>query len=101
MHKHKQKHIADVKSMQSGTRHGWQSTNKADFGVPAGSLAFGGQTPEGHNFTSQRELQYCKRFNTVNLRPQQELNLDTEVPERPWPRPGGGLASGRAGSEAS
>jgi hypothetical protein len=116
MQQHKKKHLCQVQS--SGSRGGLETTQLGDFSFKKSTP--GVQTPgrsptpmggpgappvtadtKGNNgYRSQRELQFCKRFHTVDIRPGQDLKrFDEELPDRPWPRPGTGVAM--AGSPTS
>lgn len=52
-----------------------------------GSPTYAGGMLTGGGISSQRELQYRKRFNAVPLKTPQQLHVET-APDRPWPKPG-------------
>lgn len=97
MQQHKRKHLAELKS--NGLRGGMLPTaSNGPTPALAGSFSAGRvgcptPAPEakgGSGFYSHRELQYCKRFNTVSLRAAQDLQ-EGDVADRPWPKPGNKL----------
>jgi hypothetical protein len=76
MQQHKKKHLAEMKDR-----------TRAAAGTLNSSPSHGVNDADGSGFTSHREMQYCKRFNTVHLKPPQQLHKEVGN-ERPWPRPG-------------
>jgi hypothetical protein len=70
-----------------GARSGGMLTNDSTtVGSATSSNGFGSPS-KGTRFSSQRELNYCKRFNTVDIKPRQQLHGD-ELADKPWPKPG-------------
>lgn len=100
LQQHKKKHLAEMTSTglrgNTTAKSSWHGGNETaisgSFHSPTGR-GMGCPTPcipkskGGTGFSSQKELQYCKRFNTVNLKPRQDLQ-DGAVSDRPWPKPG-------------
>lgn len=76
MQQHKKKHLAEMKDK-----------SRAEGGTQFSSPSHGVNDADGSGFTSHREMQYCKRFNTVHLKAPQQLHKESGF-ERPWPRPG-------------
>jgi len=79
MQQHKKKHLVGTTPAASGF-----PKNGRGPGCPTPSIPVANG---GSGFSSHRELQYCKRFNTVSLAPTQQIHkIDNS--ERPWPKPG-------------
>lgn len=110
LQQHKRKHLAGFNAGSKTDRGDYTrvapGSPKSMFGSPKGSSAgrfspaAGARDLDGSNvtpaaasrgFMSHRELEYCKRFNIVSLKPDQDIEA-TELPDRPWPKPGTGKA---------
>lgn len=102
LQQHKKKHLAQMRSAGlRGDTANAGSTPAASTperrtpdgrgtGAPTPTIP---QSAGGSGFASHREMTYCKRFNTVQLKPTQQLHDEPggALAERPWPRAGAKL----------